>query len=83
MQSIQEKFKVDIDKLRTEQISILRKIFKDGTAHLKYYHSTMIVFQYPERRIKTFDTKYYEEVLPEVSRIIREYDQSKKNKINA
>lgn len=81
MQSIQEKFKVDIDKLRTEQVSILRKIFKEGTAHLKYYHSTMHVFKFPDLRIKTFDTKYYEEVLPEVSKILREYDQSKKNKV--
>jgi hypothetical protein len=81
MQSIQEKFKVDIDKLRTEQISILRKIYKDGTAHLKYYHGTMSAFINPHLRIKTFDTKYYEDVLPEVSKILREYDQSKKNKV--
>lgn len=80
MQSVQEKFKVDIDKLKSEQVSIIRKIYKDGTAHLKYFHSTMNVFQFPNLRVKTFDTQYYEEVLPEVARILREYDQSKKAK---
>lgn len=82
MQPIQDKFKVDVDKLRNEQISILRKIYKDGTEHLKYYHGTMYIFQFPELRIKTFDTKYYEEVLPEIAKILREYDQAKKIKAN-
>lgn len=78
--AIHEKFKVDIDKLRGEQISILRKIYKDGTAHLKYYHSTMSAFKNPHLRIKTFDTVYYEEIMPEVAKILREYDQVKKTK---
>lgn len=80
MQSIKEKFKVDIEKLQGEQITILRKIHKDGTNHMKYYHGTMSAFQNPHLRVKTFDTKYYEEVLPEVARILRDFDQTKKSK---
>lgn len=78
MQSVQEKFKVDLEKIRGSQITILRKIFKDGKEHLKYFHETSKAFQNPELRVKTFDTKYYEEVLPEVARILREFDQQKK-----
>ena len=78
MENIQEKFAVDIDKLRTEQISVLKAIYREGQKHLKYFSATMSAFTYPEKRIKTFDTKYYEEVLPEIARILKQHEQLKR-----
>jgi len=67
---MQEKFKIDVEGLRQEQISVLKAIYKEGTRHLHYYHSSMSCFKYPEKRVKTFDTKYYEDVLPIVIDIL-------------
>lgn len=78
MENIQEKFSVDIDKLRTEQISVLRAIYREGTKHLKYFSETMKAFAHPENRVKTFDTKYYEEVMPEIARILKQHEQIKR-----
>lgn len=64
LQSMEEKFKVDIEKLRVEQISVLKAIYREGIKHISYYHKSMAAFRNPELRVKTFDTKYYEEVLP-------------------
>lgn len=68
-------FTVDLDRLRQEQVSVLKAIYRAGDRHMKYYHDTMSVFKFPERRIKTFDTCYYERVLPEIAKILREYEQ--------
>jgi len=81
MKSIQEKFKVQVDKLKELEIKILRALFKEGEAHLKYYFTTMSCFKYPERRVKCYDTVYYEEVLPEIARILKEHENLKIAKI--
>lgn len=81
MQSVQEKYKIPpIETFQEMQISVLKAKYKEGEKHLKYYYSTMSVFKYPEKRMKTFDTKYYEEVLPIIAKILREYEQLKKDK---
>lgn len=77
MQDIQEKFKVDIDKLRTEQLSVIKSIKREGVAHMSYWYKTMSVFKFPERRVKCYDTMYYEQVLPEVDKILEEFDKRK------
>ncbi len=77
MENIQEKFTVDIEKLRTEQISVLKATYREGERHLKYFASTMSAFAFPEKRVKTFDTKYYEEVMPVIARILKEHEQLK------
>jgi hypothetical protein len=69
--AVERKFIVDVDKLRSEQISVLKAIYKEGTAHLDYYYRTMSAFSNPENRVKTFDTKYYEDVLPIIIDILK------------
>lgn len=73
MINVKEKFKVNIDSLRATQISVLKAIKKSGEAHLKYYYGTMSAFKFPEKRMKCHDTKYFEEVLPIVDEILKEY----------
>lgn len=68
-------FTVDINRLKQEQVSVLKAIYKAGDKHMKYFHSTMGAFKFPDRRMKTFDTCYYERVLPEIAKILREYEQ--------
>lgn len=75
MEDIKEKFKVDVEKLRTLQVSVLKAIKTEGEKHLKYYHSTMSTFSHPALRIKTHDTRYYEEVIPIIVRILEEHGQ--------
>ena len=77
MVDIQEKFKVNIEELQTQQISVLRATYREGEKHLKYYYGTMSAFKYPEQRIKCFDTKYYEEVMPEIAKILKAHEQLK------
>lgn len=67
-------FVVDKEKLKGEQLVVLRAIQKAGQKHLSYYHESMAAFQHPERRVKTFDTVYYEEVMPIVIDILRNYE---------
>lgn len=68
-------FNIDVDSITKEQIKILRAICEEGQNHLKYYHDTMSVFKNPQNRIKTFDTCYYERVMPSVIDIIRNYEE--------
>lgn len=70
-------FVVDVDKLKAEQISILKAVYKAGDKHMKYYYSTMNAFKHPELRVKTFDTQYYEQAMPEIAKILQEYDKRK------
>lgn len=85
LKSMEEKFKVDVDALRAEQISVLKAIYKEGVKHLQYYHDSQAAFKHPELRVKTFDTKYYEEVLPIIIDILRNhpkiYDELIKEKV--
>ena len=75
------KFKVDPLQLRDQQVSVLKALYREGERHLKYYNSTMGAFRFPEKRMKCFDTKYFEEVLPLIDGILREHEQLKtKNK---
>lgn len=78
MVNVSDKYKVDIDKLRVMQISVLKALKKTGEKHLESFHSTMSSFKFPERRVKCHDTKYYEEVIPEVNRILEEYSKIKR-----
>ncbi len=73
----QEKFRIDIDKLGEQQVSVLRALYREGERHMKYYHSTMGAFRYPEKRVKCFDTKYFEDVMPEIKKILDQLNQFK------
>lgn len=77
MVNVKEKYKINIDSLRATQINVLKAIKKSGEAHMKYYHSTMEAFRFPEKRMKCHDTKYFEEVLPIVDQILKEYKEKK------
>lgn len=70
MEDIREKFKINLDELKTLQIKHLKLRLKEGERHLRYWNNTMSAFKYPERRVKCQDTKYYEEVVPEIKRIL-------------
>ena len=68
---------VDIAQLPEQQIKILKAIKREGEKHLKYYYDTMKHFKFPEKRLKCFDTKYYEDALPHIERILREKSEIK------
>lgn len=68
---------VDITKLPEQEIKILKAIKREGERHLKYFYDTMKHFTHPERRVKCFDTKYYEDALPHIERIFRERNETK------
>jgi hypothetical protein len=72
---VQKQFVVDIEKLKAEDINRLKNLYKEGEKHLKYYNESMSVFKYPERRVKTYDTVYYEQVMPIIIDIIRNYEE--------
>jgi hypothetical protein len=72
MENIKDKFKVDIEKLKTQNISVLKAVLREGERHLRYYYSTMSVFKHPESRVKTQDTVYYEEVVPIIVEILQQ-----------
>lgn len=63
---------IAIEKLQDQQLNVLRAIKKEGEKHLKYFYSTMKHFKFPEKRMKCFDTTYYEEALPVIERVLRE-----------
>lgn len=75
--SVKEKFEVNIDSLRSLDISILKNTLKVGREHLKYFNETMGVFKFPEKRMKCHDTVYYERVVPEIELILKEYEKRK------
>lgn len=66
---------VDIAKLPEQEIKILQAIKREGEKHLKYFYDTMKHFTFPEKRVKCFDTKYYEDALPQIERILRERNE--------
>lgn len=67
---------VDIDKLPEQHIKVLKAIKKEGERHLEYFYSTMKHFKFPEKRMKTFDTKYYEDALPFIDKILKEKENN-------
>jgi hypothetical protein len=64
-------YRVEVDQLKDLDIAIIKSVYREGERHLKYYHSTMHIFKNPEKRIKTYDTLYYEQVMPFVIDILR------------
>jgi|JI9StandDraft_1071089.scaffolds.fasta_scaffold00044_65 hypothetical protein len=64
--------RLKIEHLAEQQIKVLKAIKKEGEKHLKYFYETMKYFTYPERRLKCFDTNYYEEALPRIEEILRQ-----------
>lgn len=66
----QEIFRIAPEKLGEQQINVLRALQKEAQRGLKYYHSTMHVFDFPEKRAKGFDTAYYEKVLPIIDELL-------------
>lgn len=62
----------DLEHLTDMDVRVLRAIKREGERHLRSYYETMKHFQFPERRLKCFDTVMYERVLPRVERILRE-----------
>ncbi len=71
------KFKVDPSHLQDQQVSVLKALYREGDRHMKYYHSTMGAFKFPEKRMKCFDTKYFEEVMPMIEDILKQHAQLK------
>lgn len=69
---------VNIESLRSLDISVLKLTLKTGRDHLKYFQESMSAFRFPEKRMKCHDTVYYERVVPEIEEIIREYESRKK-----
>lgn len=63
---------IDVDKLSAEQIFSLQAQYQEGAKHLKYFADTMKHFKFPERRMKTFDTVYYEQHLPEIEQALKQ-----------
>ena len=61
---------IEIDQLKETPVPILRAMKKEGERAIKYYYDTMHVFKYPEKRIKTYDTAYFEKVLPIIKSIL-------------
>ncbi len=74
----QDRFKVDVEKLRSMQVQSLKTIKRIGEKHMKIFHKTMSAFKHPENRLKCHDTAYYEKVLPIVNEILRDYSNIKK-----
>lgn len=72
MEDIREKFKVNLGELDSMQVTQLRLRLREGEKHLKYYHSTMSAFKHPEKRMKCQDTKYYEEVVPYIKKLLEQ-----------
>lgn len=71
MVSIQEQFKVlRPEELKTMELKILGAIYREGVRHLQYYAETQRHFKNPELRLKTFDTVYYEQMLPQIIPIL-------------
>lgn len=64
-------FKIEADKLKEVDIAIVKAIYREGTKHMKYFHSTMSIFKNPANRVKTHDTLYYEEILPYTIEILK------------
>lgn len=88
MMNLQE---LDLNNITQEQLLSLRAQYSVGVEHLKYFEDTNKFFKYPERRLKTFDTKHYEKVVPQIKKILDKLGKStewrnphfdaKKNKI--
>lgn len=73
MVSIQEQFKVPRpEELRTMELKILGAIYREGVRHLQYYVETQKHFKNPQARLKTFDTIYYEQMLPMIIPILKQ-----------
>lgn len=61
---VNKKYNIDLNKLHDTQISVLKRVEREGQKHLKYFYSTMDVFEFPDKRVKCHDTIWFEEVLP-------------------
>jgi hypothetical protein len=70
---------IDLENLDQVEIGVLKQVFKNGTAHLKYFFETNIHFKFPERRMKTADTVYYEKVIPIVAKRIKDLENAQLN----
>ncbi len=71
-----EDFKIDVDKLKALNISVLKATYKEGEKHLRYFYGTMSVFKHPELRLKAHDTVYYEKVVPIIAEILGAKNQT-------
>ena len=65
-----------IEQLPVQNFKVLRAIKKEGEAHMRYFEQTMSAFKFPERRVKTFDTLYYESVLPVINEILQQHKKT-------
>ncbi len=74
-----DKFKLDVDNISKDQIMILKKFKREADKHLHYFYSTMGAFKNPELRVKCFDTLEFEQLLPEVSSIINQFENKTKD----
>lgn len=74
----EKKFVVDVESLRGEQLNILEAIYKEGEKHIREFHERAKAFKYPERRVKCFDTVYYEQVMPIIVEILRNHKETRK-----
>lgn len=67
--------RLDLENLGPDQIGLMKQVLRTGEEHLKYYKATMKAFQYPELRVKTSDTEYYETVIPLIKKKLTEIKQ--------
>lgn len=63
---------IDISSLKEEQIFSIEVQYQEGKKHMKYFNDTMKNFKFPERRMKTNDTIYYETNMPEWERVLKQ-----------
>jgi hypothetical protein len=73
-----DKFEIDVEQLKQEQVSVLKSMKMEAEKHLNYFNSTMHAFSNSENRVKCFDTVYYEEVLPIIDKILNEHEFRKR-----
>ncbi len=66
---------IEVDKLTPEEIISLKAQYKLCIEHIKYFNDTMKHFKYPEKRIKTFDTMFYEKNIPEIRQALQSLGQ--------
>lgn len=69
---VKQKYTVNLDEIRSQELSILKATYDAGVAHLEYFRKTMSFFKNPELRLKCYDTLYYEQVIPTVISILKE-----------
>lgn len=63
---------LDVNNLTAEQILSMKAQYSEGKKHLAYFNDTMKHFKFPEKRMKTNDTVFYERVVPQIETMLKQ-----------